>query len=171
MFKKLLLCVLIGGFFNLIWPAPETWAQDHTKFIRGHGGLIATGEQIENGKVYGTFRIDGLFKTYKWIYGIVGFQDILTGKAVDGENYDAGVCYFTRDPNSPKPQLYLIVGNGITHISGNGKSGEYTYGGGFGVLIPWSALGVTLMGQIKVTQIVSDRLIHLSFGIQSGLDL
>jgi len=164
--KKIVISALLVLFLGVM-----VQAKDHTKFIRGHGGVIATGEQIEKGKVYGTFRIDGLFKTYKHLYAVVGFQDILTGETIKGENYDAGLCFYTRNPNSPKPQLYLMAGNGGTHINGGDKFVEYTYGGGIGILIPWSALDVTLMGQLKVMQIKNDRIFHISFGVQSGIDL
>lgn len=169
MIKKLIFLVAFMALLNAPSLAEN---KEHTKFAHLHGGIVATGEQIQSSEVHGTFRGDGLIKTYKNLYLIGGFQDLLAGEEVKGENYDLGFCYFTRNPNSLKPQIYLLLGNGYTHINGSGDFGNYTYSGGFGFLLPWKILDVALMGQIRLMQVSEkERLVHISFGVHSGIDL
>jgi len=182
MLRKIILCVLIGGFFNLIWPDKPQAETLHNYYFRITGGVRATDTQLKNGDVWGTAKVSFLRPVFKDMIAVGGnFENI---KNADGnwENYGGTVYFFTRKvekvevskPGSGKglseenkAQIYLFTGLGGTHESG-GSFAEASFNGGVGLMFPM--LGATTIVEFEATQMIEDWFFGLTAGWQIGLD-
>lgn len=182
MLKKIMLCVLIGGFFNLI-PFDEPQAETlHNYYFRIQGGVQATSSQLEQGDVWGTVKAEFLRPVYKDMIAIGGTFENIKNADEDWRKYGGRAYFFSRTiekdrvskPGSGgglseenKAQLYLFTGLGGTHESG-GSFAEGSYCGGVGLMFP--LLGATTIVEFEASQMKKDWFFGLTAGWQIGLD-
>lgn len=184
MLKKLLLCVLIGGFLNLIpFDKPQAQQGQPTWYIRGQGGILFTVTQLEeDAKVagvteWGFLRLVGLGDHI----AIGGNYEALNNQGENWRDYRGKVYFFSRNVKAnnakrpvgmlglwdPKPQIYLTLGPGWTDDAKQGEDGQVSFNSGFGVLFPlWGATPFVEFGGLYA---MKEWVFSLTGGLQIGL--
>lgn len=172
MLKKILILTALLG---LLMASVQAKDKEPSAFIKATGGVIATGDNWENGKIIGSFNAEIL----RLIFGnaAIGFKYKNYGDMTgDLDQYAGQVYYFAYSPkhSSDKISPYFFLGAGGTHgVSGSENSfADFTWDGGLGILFPdWDFLQeANAVFEIGFKQVNGVSMVGISVGFQSGLD-
>ena len=166
--KKIMLMAL---FLLILFPVITVSAQDQAPnwYLKSLGGVVATDAQLQKGEVSGTAKIEFVRLVYKDKIAIGGsYWDINNGDQ-QWEDYAGKIYFFGRNPKLEHFYPYLFIAGAVTHDPDGEKAlGDFTYDGGFGVIIPF--IGVDFVGEFGAKHVDKDWLLSLTSGLQIGLD-
>ena len=138
-------------------------------YIKSLGGVIASTDQLEQGKVSGTAKVEFVRLVYKNKIGIGGSYWDINNAGSNWEDYAGKLYFFARNPKLEKFYPYIFLASAMTHQEGSEKKlGEFTYDGGFGLIVPIGDLDVvTEFGAKRMT---NWWLLSVVAGLEMGLD-